>query len=168
MKFMNTALFVIAVLCIISCGHKQAEVVNIKKRIFDQPDVLTTAQEDSLLVLINQLDKRVGSQLAVFIIDSLRGEYIEGIALQKAVELRLGREKYDDGILIAVSISDRRIRIEVGKGLEGIVKDEIAARIIREEMSPPFNEKKYFKGIMAAVMTIKELVEENKSLIGKT
>jgi uncharacterized protein len=164
MKFTNITPVLIA-LSLLCCSRKQAEKVVINNRIIDQSDVLTSIQEDSLLIMINHLDKRVGSQLAVVVMDSLNGELIEGVALQKMAILHLGREKYDDGVLLAVALGDRRARIEVGEGLKMIITEEVAARIIREEMSPPFNEKNYFKGIKAAVMTIKELIEENKSLI---
>jgi uncharacterized membrane protein YgcG len=79
----------------------------------------------------------------------------------------LGRKDYDDGILITVSLADRKTRIEVGPGLEKIIKDEIAARIIREDMGPRFGKDDFFNGIKGAVEKIKTLIEENKELVGQ-
>jgi uncharacterized protein len=83
-----------------------------------------------------------------------------------AEELRLGRSTHNDGLLIAIVTMERKIRIEVGTGLENIIKDEVAARIIRDDMAPLFRQEKYGQGIYLAVDKITKLIEENKELVG--
>ena len=74
----------------------------------------------------------------------------------------MGRDLYKDGVLITVVYQDRKTRIEVGYGLEKILKDEITAQIIQEQMLPKFKEQKVYEGVYESVSAIKKLIEENK------
>ena len=105
--------------------------------------------------------------MVVLTIDSLNGQKIEDYSLKIANDWGIGRNDYNDGILITVVLFDRQMRIEVGNGLERIITDEIAAKIIREDMAPRFREEKYFHGLYAAVKEIKSLIRNNKQLIGQ-
>ena len=166
--FLSFTFFVlVALLC--ACEGTKTTVSEVKKeqRIMDEADLLTGQQEDSIFAIIQDLEKNVGSQIAVLTIVSLNGEKIEKYSLRRAEQSRFGRQKYDDGILITVSHNDRQMRIEVGYGLEKIIKDEIAARINQEEMAPRFRQGDYYNGIKAAVEKIKKLIEENKQLVGE-
>ena len=80
----------------------------------------------------------------------------------------IGRKDYNDGLLITVALQDRQTRIEVGYGLEKIVKDKIAARIIREDMVPNFQTENYYEGLRVAVDKIKTLIEGNQALVGQS
>ena len=77
------------------------------------------------------LEKNIGSQIAVLTIETLNGEEINSFSIRTAEEMQLGRDKYLDGVLMTFSLRDRSMRIEVGEGLEKILKDEIAKRICR-------------------------------------
>jgi uncharacterized protein len=152
---------------IISCNNvKDNRSVGTRESIFDNAGLLTVQQKDSLSELIMGLEKRVGSQIAIFTIDSLNGEGINEFSLKTAEKMRLGRPKFDDGLLITVAVSNRQMRIEVGYGLEKIIKDEIAARIIREDMAPKFREKDYSGGLKVTVEKLIKLIEDNKELVG--
>ena len=83
-----------------------------------------------------------------------------------AQKLALGRRAYSDGLLITVVTKERKMRIEVGVGLENIIKDEIANRINRDDMAPLFRQKKYGQGIYVAVDKICKLIAANKRLVG--
>jgi uncharacterized protein len=133
----------------------------------DYVNLLSTAQQKSLTAEIIALDESIGSQIAIVIIDTLNGEKIDDYSFKKAKEWALGREQYNDGILITLSIKDRKTRIEVGEGLEKIITDETAAKIIREEMVPDFKRDKYYEGMLAAIVKIKSLIKEHKDLIGQ-
>lgn len=152
-----------------ACEGTKPAVQEIRKeqRIMDEADLLTSQQEDSILAIMQELEKNVGSQIAVITIVSLHGEKIEEFSLKTAERLGIGRAKFDDGILMTVALNDRQMRIEVGYGLEKIIGDEIAARIIREDLAPLFREGDYFKGIEAGVEKMKKLIEENKQLVGQ-
>lgn len=153
----------------VGCGGNKPAHVEVKKefRIMDDADLLTPQQEDSIFALIQDLERNVGSQIAVLTVGTLNGERIEEFSLKFAEKMKLGREKYDDGVLITIAWSERQLRIEVGYGLEKIIRDEIAARINREDLGPRLATGDYFKGIKDAVEKIKMLIEENQQLVGE-
>jgi uncharacterized membrane protein YgcG len=160
----------------ISCTHKSpAEVTDwdiataaltIGVRIADEADLLTVEQEMNLFQLVKELDSTLGPQVAIIIVDSLKGETIESFSLRKFEELNLGRDVINDGLVIIVSYFDRETRIGVGYGLEKIITDDIAATIIQEKMVPKFKEQRFYEGIYLAMIDIKHLIESHKSLIG--
>jgi uncharacterized protein len=137
------------------------------KRVFDKVGLLSDLEKNKLDSLILDLEKNIGSQIAIVIIDSLNGESVEEFALRTFTEMNLGRSQFDDGVLIVQSVKDRKIRIEVGLGLEKIIKDEVAARINREIIVPRFKEEKYYDGFYKGVFRIKSLIEDNKDLVGQ-
>ena len=155
----------IFILAITSC-NKPKKLTSTRYSVIDSVNVLNDAQEDSIISLIDQLERNVGSQVAVLVIKDLKGKGINEYSISQAERFRLGSKEHDDGILITVSINDRTMRIEVGYGLERIIRDEVAARIIREVMAPKFRQGKYGQGIYNGVDTIKLLIEKNKSLVG--
>lgn len=159
---------VIFMVLMVSCNtNKKTETESqIENRIIDNSYLLTQPQSDSILAIIDKLDESIGSQIAILTIDTLGGEKLEEFSLRMAGKLRLGRPIHNDGLLITVVTMERKIRIEVGTGLENIIKDEIAARIIREDMAPLFRQQKYGQGIYLAVDKISKLIIENKELVG--
>jgi len=153
-----------------SCSENKTDKIEevIKEnRIFDNANLLTPIQEDSIFYLIKDLDTSIGSQIAVLTIDTLNGIPMNDYSIMEADKLGLGRKEQNDGLLITVSLKDKAIRIEVGVGLENIIKDEVAARIISMAMVPKFKEDKFGPGIYDAVYNIKSLIETNKELVGK-
>lgn len=153
---------------LLACDKEPSnQELRIEDRIFDYANLLTSNQEDSLFQLIKSLDTEIGSQIAVVIVDTLNGQRIEQYSLQMCERLGLGRSKFNDGILISVAVKNRQMRIEVGTGLEMIIKDEIASRINREEMMPRFREDDFAGGLTSAIKRIIQLIEANKELVGK-
>ncbi|MGC1241080.1 MAG: TPM domain-containing protein [Chryseosolibacter sp.] len=153
-----------------SCERPSKQLWNdskIEDRVIDSAELLSSTQEENLFKLIEELEKSVGSQIAVVIINTLHGQDINQYSIQKSEDLSLGRDLYNDGVLITVAYQDRKTRIEVGYGLEKILKDEVTAQIIREQMLPKFREQKVYEGIYESVSAIKKLVEENKKLVGQ-
>ncbi|HKZ37642.1 MAG TPA: TPM domain-containing protein [Chryseolinea sp.] len=153
---------------VISCNSpKDNNSVDTRESIFDHASLLTVQQKDTIAELIRGLEKRVGSQIAIFTTDSLKGESINEFSLRTAEKLRLGRAEFDDGLLITVAVSNRQMRIEVGYGLENIIKDEIAARLIRDDMAPRFRVGDFSGGLKVTVEKVIKLIEDNKELVGK-
>jgi len=147
-----------------SCGQNKERKIDY---VNDRALILTEEQKSSLTDQIKELEKSIGSQIVILIIKSLEGEKIEDYSLRTANDWGIGRKDYDDGILITVSMYDRQMRIEVGYGLEKIIKDEIANRIIREDMAPKFRTENYYEGLYIAVDKIKTLIKDNKELVGQ-
>ena len=86
--------------------------------------------------------------------------------MRRAEGRRIGRKDYDDGILITAPVRDRQMRIEVGIGLENIIKDEIASQILSDQMAPMFREEKYYEGFRLSIERLSALIIENKDLVG--
>jgi uncharacterized membrane protein YgcG len=163
-------IFLFLILLETSCQTKQKmdAVGSVSyKNVADNAGILSDSEEQKLTGLIQGLEKNAGSQLAIITVDSLSGVAIEAFALRTATDMKLGRIEFNDGLLIVVAMKERLTRIEVGYGLENIIKDEIASRIIREEIGPRFREQKFYDGLYTAVEKIKKLIEENKDQIGK-
>jgi len=158
----------VILLMFFSCEKgENEETIRVEDRIFDEAKLLTEEQQQKLFDLIIELQENVGSQIAIFTMNSLNGETIENFSLKKVNELKLGRQKEKDGLLVVVALHEREMRIEVGFGLERIVEDQIALRNIREDMAPKFKTGDFYEGLFAGVNKIKGLIENNKDLIGE-
>jgi uncharacterized protein len=120
-------------------------------RVIDQTATLSVAQIQTLEQSLADLETRKGSQIAVLIVPTTEPEAIEQFALRVAEQWRLGREKVDDGALLLIAKDDRRLRIEVGYGLEGVLTDADSKRIISEVIVPLFKHGDFYGGIEAGV-----------------
>lgn len=157
-------LFVLLGLIALGCGQKKE---SIPYWVMDEAHILTNEEIGRLNGQIADLEQDIGSQIGILTIESLGGEKIEAYSLRMANQWGIGRKDYDDGILITFAKQERQVRIEVGLGLEKIIKDEIAARIIRQEMAPEFRNGNYFNGLHRAVDKMKALIRANEELVGQ-
>jgi uncharacterized protein len=117
-------------------------------------DTTGTLSADAVAALEQKLtafEERKGSQIAVLLVRTTAPEAIEQYALRVAEEWAIGRRQVDDGIVLVVAIDDRRMRFEVGYGLEGAVPDALARRIIAEVVAPKFYEGDYAGGLEAGL-----------------
>lgn len=128
-------------------------------RVTDLTDTLTPEQRTALEQNLAQFEARKGSQIAVLIVPSTRPEAIEQYGIRVVDQWKLGREGVDDGVLLLVAKEDRELRIEVGYGLEGVLPDAIAKRIIAETIVPRFQAGDFHGGILAGVLQIQKVVE---------
>lgn len=169
MRFFQVFILSILVVFVCACGGNKADVKSIKKesRIMDDANLFTTQQEDSIFSIVQSVETDLGSQIAVYTVPTLNGEPIDSLSLRIAKEMKLGRAVYDDGVLVTVAPNERRMRIEVGLGLEKVITNEIASDINTEIMAPRFRKGDFYSGVKEAVFEIKRLLEEHKELIGK-
>ena len=113
-------------------------------------DTTGTLSADAVAALEQKLvafEERKGSQIAVLLVRTTAPEAIEPYALRVAEEWGIGRRGVDDGAVLVVAVDDRRMRFEVGYGLEGAVPDALARRIIAEVIAPKFYEGDYAAGL---------------------
>jgi uncharacterized protein len=120
-------------------------------RVHDEAKVLSEQTVQQLEAQLKVHEDSTSNQIAILIVNSLQGEIIEDYALRVAMKWKLGQEKKDNGALLLISIEDRKMRIEVGYGLEGVLTDAMCNRIIRNEMAPNFRRGDYDAGVLAAV-----------------
>src|SRR5690625_6867731 len=100
--------------------------------------------------MLKHFEQNKGDKIFELTIPELGDEDLESYALRVFEQWGVGRRSIDDGVLVLVAVNDRKMRIEVGYGLEGAVPDIVAGRIIREQMVPAFQQQAYAQGLMAA------------------
>lgn len=138
--------------------HAADAVPKLTRHVTDLTGTLTAQQVDQLDAQLVALEKAKGAQLTVLMVDSTAGQDIESYSLAVAEANKVGRKGIDDGVLLLVAKNDRRVRIEVGYGLEGAIPDAATARIIREYIAPKFRGNDYFGGISDAVGALTLLI----------
>ncbi len=94
--------------------------------------------------------------MAIAVFKSLDGESLEDVANRLFQQWRLGQKKLDNGVLLVVFVEDRKLRLEVGYGLEAVLPDAEAAQIIRGAIAPRFREQRYAAGLEAATIAVYE------------
>ncbi|HJT21158.1 MAG TPA: TPM domain-containing protein, partial [Nitrospira sp.] len=135
------------------------DVPALTGRVVDLAHVLSAGDSDALSAALQAHEERTGNQVAVLILPSLEGEPIEEYSHRVATSWKLGRKGTDNGVLLLIALNDRKLRIEVGYGLEGTLTDLRSAHIIREEIAPPFRAGDIPGGIRAGVDAILRTIE---------
>jgi len=149
-------------------GSAQARPVPVPamdSRVVDLTKTLDTREADALRSDIRGLEQNTQAQLAVLIVPTTGEDSIEQYATRVFAAWQLGGEDENDGVLLLVALKDRRMRIEVGTGLEGRITDIQAARIIDQQMKPRFRENDYAGGIQAAVQSLSQLIDPPAAML---
>ena len=136
---------------VISSARAQVAVPPLTGRVVDLTSTLSPSEAASLEQKLKSFEDRKGTQIAVLIVPTTQPEEIEQYAIRVVEQWKLGRKKIDDGALLLVAKNDRRLRIEVGYGLEGALNDATANRIINEIITPQFRAGDFVGGINAGV-----------------
>ncbi len=127
------------------------EVPFLSGRIVDLADLVPEGDEQRIAARLEAIERERGAQIAVLTVPSLEGEVLEDYSLRVAETWKLGREKFDDGALLLVARDDRKMRLEVGYGLEPTITDAHSKRILDDVMAPRFRGGDFAGGIEAAV-----------------
>ncbi len=131
----------------------------LETRVSDLTGTLDASQKAALEARLAALEKDKGAQLAVLLLPSTAPEDIAAYAIRVYDQWQLGRAGVDDGVLLVVAKDDRKVRIEVARGLEGAIPDAATMRIIREYITPRFRAGDYYGGIDDAVGVLIGLIE---------
>jgi uncharacterized protein len=119
-------------------------------RVNDQATLLSPSEAQSLEKKLEAHEKTTGQQFALLTVKSLDGDVIEDFAVRVFEAWKLGKKGKDDGLLLVVALDDRKMKIEVGYGLEGVITDAVASRVIRGTLAPAFKSQQYGAGIERA------------------
>jgi uncharacterized protein len=133
-------------------------VPTLTRHVTDLTGTLTPQQIDQLDTQLVALEKSKGAQLVVLMVPTTQPQDIAEYSLAVAEANKIGRKGTDDGLLLLIAKNDRRVRMEVGYGLEGAVPDAATARITREYIAPKFHTNDYFGGITDAVGALTQLI----------
>lgn len=150
----KTLIFCLGIIILTQLVLPQAfclEVPALKGRVNDYGNIISAATERQLEQVLQQLEQTDSTQIAVLTIPALGGESLEGFSLKTVESWKIGQTGLDNGALLLVAVRDRKIRIEVGYGLEGSLTDLQAGRIIRDVMLPKFKQGNFDQGIMDGV-----------------
>jgi len=128
-------------------------------RVTDLTGTLSGGAVARIEAKLAAFEAKKGSQIAVLIVPSTQPEEIEQYGIRVAEAWKLGRKGVDDGAILIVAKNDRRVRIEVGYGLEGALPDAIASRIIAETVTPHFKLGDYDGGVEAGVNQMISVVD---------
>jgi uncharacterized protein len=130
--------------------------------VSDFASLISDSDEQTILQRLRVLEDQTGAQVAVVTIESLEGGQIDDFANKLFTRWGIGQKGRDNGVLILVALRDRKARIEVGKGLEGILPDALAGRILDEQLFPAFRQSKFSEGLRACALRVAEIVERNQ------
>ncbi len=137
----------------------EVAVPRLAARVTDETATLDAGQRAALEARLAAFEAKKGSQIAVLLVPSTAPEAIEQYSIRVVDAWKLGRKGVDDGALLLVAKNDRKVRIEVGRGLEGALPDAIAKRIVVEHITPRFKEGDFYGGINAGVERIIKVIE---------
>lgn len=155
------ALFSVAIFfaAVAITASAEVSVPPLNTRLTDLTATLTTADASLLEQKLAAFETKKGSQIAVLIIPTTQPEDIAQYAIRVVEQWKLGRKKVDDGVLLLIAKDDRKLRIEVGYGLEGVLPDATVKRIIAETISPKFKQGDFAGGIHAGVDRLMAVID---------
>ncbi len=134
------------------------DVPKLKSAVNDYAGIINSKDEEKLEALLRDVEAKTSSQVALLTISSLQGENLEDYALRVAQTWQLGQKEFDNGVLLLVAFSEKKIRIEVGYGLESIITDAKSGYIIRNYIVPAFKKGDFTGGITNGLLAISGLV----------
>jgi uncharacterized protein len=127
--------------------------------VHDEANVLSRGTVAQLEQILKAERDSTSNQMAILIVPSLEGEDIDGFSIRVAEAWKAGDVKKDNGVIFIVSIQDRKMRIEVGQGLEGVLTDALSSRINRNEVAPQFRQGNYDAGVLAGTIAIIQAIK---------
>lgn len=130
----------------------------LNEPVIDQANLLSASQKQEISQRILKLHEEGKAQIGVVIVRTTGQEDIFDFAMRIAEKWQLGSAKQDNGLLMAIAVNDRRIQILTGYGLEGILPDIVASRIIRNQITPYFKQAQYAQGIDAGLAEIERIL----------
>lgn len=134
------------------------EAPALSGRVNDTAGLLSAGAVRRIEALLKDLEQTDSTQIAVLTVPSLEGDSLEDFSIRVAERWKVGRKGFDNGAILLISRDDRKIRIEVGYGLEGRLTDLTAGRIIRERIAPEFRAGRFDQGVLAGVAAMAEAV----------
>lgn len=128
-------------------------------RVVDTADMLTPSEEAALTQKLEALETSTHRQLVVATVPDLQGYAIEDYGVQLGRTWKIGQKDANNGVILLISKNEKKIRIEVGYGMEPIINDALAGRIIRNDITPRFKEGDFAGGINAGVDALIEQLQ---------
>ncbi len=151
MKVLASTVCLCLLLFICGTSAMAADIPALKGRVNDYGNMLSAATKKSLEQKLEALETSDSSQIVVLTISSLQGDSLSDYSMRVVESWKIGQQEFDNGALLLISKGDRKIRIEVGYGLEGVLTDLLSGRIINSIITPAFKGGNFDKGIANGV-----------------
>ncbi len=136
------------------------DVPKLKGAVNDHANIINSRDEEKLEALLRDVEAKTSSQVALLTISSLQGENLEDYSMRVVQAWQLGQKEFDNGVLLLVAFNEKKIRIEVGYGLESIITDAKSGFIIRNYIVPGFKKGDFAGGITNGLLAISGLVTQ--------
>lgn len=143
----------------LASARAEVAVPPLKARVTDLTGTLSASQSQTLESRLRDFERGKGSQIVVLMLPSTDPETIEQYSIRVAEAWKIGRARVDDGVILIVAKNDRKLRVEVGRGLEGAIPDAVAKRVIAEVITPHFKANDFYGGIAAGSDALMKLIE---------
>jgi uncharacterized protein len=151
-------LFIPLYLALAAHAAAAAPIPRLEGAVNDYAHVISPEQQNRIREFLLDEEKKTSNQIVVLTVNSLEGEDIDSYSYKVAHAWHLGQANKENGVLLVAAIKDRKMRIEVGKGLEGVLIDALSSQIIRNEIAPKFRTGDYGGGIWAGVNAIDKAI----------
>ncbi|HEV7767826.1 MAG TPA: TPM domain-containing protein [Thermoanaerobaculia bacterium] len=149
------ARFLVFVLLFAALTARALDVPPTPTRWFtDQAGIVSPTEADLLNRKLEQFEQSSGAQFIVYVFPALEDEALEDFTHRVVEQWKVGQKKYDNGIVLFVFVKEKKVRVEVGYGLEGTITDAFSSRVIREIIAPAFQTGEFGKGLQAAADAI--------------
>lgn len=145
---------IILTLLIFATQLTALKIPPLKSHVNDNAKILSSQQINNLENYLTQFENASSVQIAVLTIKSLQGENLEDYSMRVAEAWQLGQKEKDNGVLLLIAMQEKKIRIEVGYGLEGSLTDAKSGYIIRNYILPEFKKGDFFRGIASGVEAV--------------
>ena len=148
-----------ALLAAPSLATADVAVPALRARVTDLTATLDVEQKSTLEKTLAAFEAKKGAQIAVLMVPTTEPETVEQYAVRVEEVWKLGRKGVDDVVLLVIAKNDRKLRIEVGYGLEGALTDAVAKRIIADDIVPRFKQGDFYGGVTAGVDRITRVID---------
>ncbi|WP_019141706.1 TPM domain-containing protein [Noviherbaspirillum massiliense] len=167
MNIVRSLITLLAALWLATAGAQDfVPVPKLNARVTDLAGMLAPAQRATLENVLKDYEARTGNQIAILLVNSTAPEAIEQYSIRVTDEWKLGRQGIDDGVLLLVAKDNppalRRLRIEAGRGVQGVLTDAQSKRILQDVIAPHFRQNDFYGGLSAGVSAITTLLDREQ------
>jgi len=133
----------------------------LKGRVNDYAGVLNSTQKEQLETLLQDAENKTSSQVVLLTVNSLEGEALEVYSIKVVENWKIGQKEFNNGVLVLLALAEKKIRIEVGYGLEPILTDMKTGYITREIILPYFKKGDYYGGLSQGLTAVTGLISRD-------
>jgi len=149
--------------CVSAEPLDQIIALKTNKAVYDQANLLAANETAYLEQTLDAYNAQTGNAIVIVTVNDMNGDYIEHYSVNLAETWGIGKAKEDNGLLILAAMQERKLRIEVGYGLEDKITDAFASQVIADSLTPNFKNKQYFTAFNESVNSIINKINDNET-----